>query len=418
MSTAPDTLAPPDTLPGRTRRWPLLVACATAVPLAGALWWAWHAHAATPTGHAQRGTPVSVALVQQRDMPITVTALGTITAANTAVVHARVSGTLLGLGFKEGQPVRAGQELAHIDPEPYRIALAQAQAQLARDQAQLSNARADLKRYEGLVAQDAAPRQQLDTQQATVRQLEATVQGDDAARRNAQLQLSYTTVTAPISGLAGLKQVDVGNTVAPTDANGIVSIAQMRPAAVVFAVNADSLPAMRERQARHEPLGVQAWDRGASRLLAQGEVASIDNAIDLTTGTVKVKALFPNTDDALFANQPVSVRLQLGTVPQAVVVPTAAVLRGASGLYVFELQADAKVAMKPVKLLASDGDASAIQGDVHPGGKVVVDGTDRLRDGAMVEVIDHAASAAGQASGASAGAHGQHRHANREAAGS
>ena len=361
-------------------------------------------------------------------MPVTVSALGTITPANTAVVHARVSGPLLALKFQEGQRVQAGQVLALIDPEPLRIALAQADATLARDQAQLVNARVDLTRYQGLVAQEAAPRQTLDTQQATVRQLEATVQADQAARNSAALQLSYTTVTAPISGVAGLKQVDLGNTVSPTDANGIVSIAQMQPAAVVFAVPAEQLPAMRGLQAKGQAMAVQAWDRAAARLLAQGQVASIDNAIDTTTGTVKVKALFPNADGALFANQPVSVTLQLGRVDQALTVPGAALLRGANGAYVFEVVDGAKVALRPVKVLASDGVRSAVQGDLQAGSRVVVDGTDRLRDGAAVEVIDRAtqrpgraasgadaapagaapaATAASAASAASAGSHGQ-----------
>lgn len=379
----------------------LLMAAALLVAVAGA-WWAHGQTRAPDAGAPARGTPVAVAVVQRRDVPVALTALGTITAANTAVVHARVSGPLLATRFAEGQPVHAGQVLALIDPQPFQIALAQAEAQLARDQAQLANARADLQRYQDLVARDAAPKQQLDTQQAQVEQLVATVQADRAARDNAKLQLSYTTVTAPISGLAGLKQADLGNVVNPGDANGIVTIAQTQPAAVVFAVPELQLGAMRRHLDAHEALPVQAWDRASNTLLAQGEVASLDNAIDTSTGTVKVKALFPNADNRLYANQAVSVRLQLDTVSQGLAVPSAAVQRGAPGTYVFAVDAGGRVALRPVKVLASDADVSAVQGGLHAGDRVVVDGTDRLRDGASVEVMDPAAVASAASGAASA----------------
>lgn len=351
--------------------------------------------------------PVSVAAVQRRDMAVVVDAIGSIASANTAVVRAKVSGELKAIHFKEGQPVKAGQLLALIDPRPFEIARDQAQAALARDQAQLENARADLARYRDLVAKEAAPRQQLDTQQALVHQLEATLLSDQAALDNAKLQLSYTRVTAPIAGQAGLKQADLGNNVSPSDANGLLSIAQNQPAAVVFAVPDARLPRIRQQLGDKQPLAVQAWDREHRQMLAEGRVASTDNAIDASTGTIKVKALFPNQDGSLFPNQFVNVRLQLDTLKDALVVPTAAVQRGAPGTFVYVI-ADGQVALRRVKSLATDGDSTAVQGEIKPGEQVVTDGADRLRDGGKAEVIKAPAGGAsavggrGQGRGASA----------------
>lgn len=349
--------------------------------------------------------PVSVGVVQRRDMNVVIDAIGSIASANTAVVRPKVSGELKALYFHEGQPVKAGQVLALIDPRPYEIARDQAQATLARDQAQLDNARADLARYQGLVAKEAAPRQQLDTQTALVRQLEATVMSDQAALDNARLQLSYTRVTAPIAGQAGLKQADLGNTVTPGDAGGLLSIAQTQPAAVVFAVPDARLSRIRQQLLNKQPLPVQAWDRERRQLLAEGQVASTDNAIDATTGTIKVKALFANKDGGLFPNQFVNVRLQLDRLKDVLVVPTAAVQRGAPGTFVYVVN-DGTVALRKVQLLAADGDTTALQGEVNPGDLVVTDGADRLRDGGKAEVIK---PPAGTASGAGGRERGHHR---------
>lgn len=348
--------------------------------------------------------PVSVGVVQRRDMNVIVDAIGSIASANTAVVRAKVSGELKALYFHEGQPVKAGQVLALIDPRPYEIARDQAQAALARDQAQLENARADLARYQDLVAKEAAPRQQLDTQQALVRQLEATVLSDQAALENARLQLSYTRVTAPIAGQAGLKQADLGNNVTPNDANGLLTIAQTQPAAVVFAVPDARLSRIRQQLADKQPLAVQAWDRERRQLLGEGRVASTDNAIDATTGTIKVKALFPNADGSLFPNQFVNVRLQLDRLQNVLVVPTAAVQRGAPGSFVYVVN-DGTVALRKVQVLTSDGDTTAVQGEVKPGDTVVIDGADRLRDGGKAEVIQPPAGAASGAGGRERGRH-------------
>jgi multidrug efflux system membrane fusion protein len=412
---------------GAARAWVLIAVAIAAVVLAG--WW-WKgreasgadgpASAASAASGAGRGggsgggrfgrtgpQPVSVASVQRRDLAVAMDAIGSIAAANTAVVRAKVSGELKALYFKEGQPVKAGQLLALIDPRPFEIARDQAQAALARDQAQLENARADLARYRDLVAKEAAPRQQLDTQQALVRQLEATLLSDQAALDNARLQLSYTRVTAPISGQAGLKQADLGNTVTPSDANGLLSIAQTQPAAVVFAVPDARLARIRQQLAAQQPLAVQAWDREHRNKLAEGRVDSTDNAIDATTGTIKVKALFDNKDGNLFSNQFVNVRLQLDTLKDVLVVPTAAVQRGAPGTFVY-LVADGTVALRKVQLLATDGEATAVQGELKPGDQVVIDGADRLRDGGKAEVIQAPAAGASAAGGRERGRNRQH----------
>lgn len=396
---------------GRAKTWVLVGVAVLAVAL-GAWWWQGRSAAAggdgatavaagRPAGGRFGRTgpqPVSAARVQQRDMPVVVDAIGSIAAANTAVVRAKVSGELKAIYFREGQAVKAGQVLALIDPRPFEIARDQAQATLARDQAQLENARADLARYKDLVAKEAAPRQQLDTQQALVRQLEATLLSDQAALANAKLQLSYTQVTAPIAGQAGLKQADLGNTVGPNDAAGLLTIAQTQPAAVVFAVPDARLARIREQLSNKQALPVQAWDREHRVKLAEGRVASTDNAIDASTGTIKVKALFDNKDGHLFPNQFVNVRLQLDVLKDALVVPAAAVQRGAPGSFVYVI-ADGTVALRKVQLLATDGEWTAVQGALKAGEQVVTDGADRLRDGGKAEVITAPAGAASAAGG-------------------
>jgi len=384
---------------GRALAWLL-----AALLLAGGsgLWW-WKtrtANPATPTSATQGGgagarrfgganaaQPVSVQAVRLQDIRVSVNAIGSIAASNTAIVRAQVSGVLQSLSFKEGQQVRAGQLLAQIDPRPFQASLSQAEGALARDRAQLDAARVDLARYRGLLAQDAVPKQQLDTQEALVRQLEGTVKADQGTVDNARLQLSYTHVTAPIAGRVGLKQVDLGNVVQPGDVNGIVVVTQTRPIALVFAVPATHVPRITARLRANEALPVEAWDRSGSRQLAVGRVATTDNAIDPSTDTIKVKAMFANTDDALFPNQAVSVRLQLDTLSKVLAVPSAAVLRGAQGFYLYVVNADNTVSTRVVKPGASDGDWIAVEGDLKAGEKVVIDGVDRLRDGAKVEVI-------------------------------
>ncbi|HSN31588.1 MAG TPA: MdtA/MuxA family multidrug efflux RND transporter periplasmic adaptor subunit, partial [Ideonella sp.] len=345
-------------------------------------------------GGVNRVQPVSVVAVRRMDIRVTAQAIGNIAAANTAVVRSRVDAELEALHFKEGQPVRAGPLLAELDARPFRIALEQAQGQLARDQAQLANARVDLQRFQELLAKDAIAGQQVDTQSAQVRQLEGTVQSDRAAVDNAKLQLSYTRVTAPISGVASLKQADLGNIVHASDANGLLSIAQVQPVAVVFAVPEAQLPTIARRMKSGDALPVEAWDRDEKSRLAEGRVASVDNAIDPATGTIKLKALFANEDSRLFPNQFVNVRLQLDTIAHTLAVPGAAVQRGSAGAFVYAVNDDRSVTVRRVQPGAEDGGWVAVQGELREGENVVTDGADRLRDGAMVEVIQSPASTA------------------------
>lgn len=339
------------------------------------------------TGGAGGAQPVSAQAARRQDIRVSVNANGAIAAMNTAVVRVQVSGVLQGLKFREGQQVKAGQWLAQLDPRAFQAALAQAEGALARDKAQIDGARVDLARYRDLLARDAIPKQQLDTQLALVGQLDGTVKLDQAAVAAARLQLSYTRVTAPINGRVGLKQLDIGNVAQPTDTNGIVSITQTQPVVLVFAVPAANVPLLSARLRKGESIPVQVLDSGGRTQLALGQVAALDNAIDPTTDTIKVKALFANTDEALYPNQAVSVKLQIDQLRNALAVPQAAVLRGAQGFYVYVVNADNTVSTRVVQPGAVDASWMAVMGAVQPGDKVVIDGTDRLREGAKVEVI-------------------------------
>ena len=341
-----------------------------------------------PGGRGDRPTPVSLATLGTADIRVQVPAIGTVVPRNQVVVRTRVDGPLLEVAFTEGQAVAAGEVLARIDPEPFKAALAQAQGQLARDAALLKNAQLDLERYQGLLAQDSIAKQQVDTQAALVRQYQGTVQADEAAVKSAALQLSYTTIRAPIAGRAGLRAVDPGNIVKASDATGLVTIAQLSPITAVFAVPEDRLPAILQRLRARQPLAVEAWDRDLKTRLAEGRLLAVDSLIDSATGTVKLKAEYANRDGSLFPNQFVNVRLLLDTLRGVVAVPTAAVLQGAKGSYVYRLGADGTVAAVPVKLGPADGPLAAVEEGLAAGDRVVVDGLDKLKDGAKVEAID------------------------------
>ncbi len=333
-----------------------------------------------------RPQPVSVGEVKQLDLRQTVSAIGTLTALNTAVVRAKVDGELKALRFTEGQMVTAGTLLAEIDARTYEAQLAQAKGQLERDAAQLRNAQLDLKRYRDLLSQDAIARQQVDTQEALVRQLQGTVQADQAQVDNAALQLSYTQVTAPISGRLGLKQVELGSLVRAGDAAGLVTITQTQPMAVLFAVPEAHVPLIQRKLRGGQSLAVQAWDRDLKEKLAEGQVTATDNSIDLGTGTLKLKALLDNREGALFPNQFANIRLQLDTLKDQLAVPVTAVQRGSVGTFVVVVQADGTVKIRTVELGAVDGEWQAVRGALQPGERVVTDGADRLRDGSRVEV--------------------------------
>ena len=338
-------------------------------------------------GEGSRNTPVSVGEVSNRDVRYTVQAAGTLMALNTAVVRAKVDGELKALRFTEGQYVQAGQLLAEIDSRPFDAQLNQAQGQFARDTALLKNAELDLQRYQDLLSKDAIARQQVETQAALVRQLLGTVQADQAQIDLAKLQLSYTRVTAPISGRLGLKQVELGSLVRSSDPNGVVSITQTQPMAVVFSVPEMHVPLIMRQLKLGKALGVEAWDRDQKTRLAQGRVSTTDNAIDVATGTLRLKATLDNRDGSLFPNQFANIRLQLDTLKNALVVPVQAVQRGAAGTFVYVVQADNTVQVQTVQLGAVEGDWQAVTADLKAGQQVVTDGADRLRSGSGVEVV-------------------------------
>jgi multidrug efflux system membrane fusion protein len=329
-----------------------------------------------------------VGLVRRQDVRVMVQAIGTMSARATAVVRAKVSGELTALHFKEGQQVKAGQLLAEIDPRSYQAALSQVQGNLQRDQALLKNAQLDLQRYKDLLAQDSIATQQVDTQAALVRQLEGTVAADQAQMDAARLQLGYTRITAPIAGRLGLRQADRGNVVGPADANGIVTINLVQPIDAAFAVPEAHLAQISQRLAEGAELPVELWDREQKNRLARGRLGALDNAIDPTTGTIKVKAAFANEDGGLFPNQFVNVRLQLNLLPNALTVPGTAVQNS----YVYLVQPDGTVTQRRIRVGVTDGDRVSVEGDLNDGDQVVTDGLDRLREGARVAVIDASAA--------------------------
>ncbi len=354
----------------------------------------WNADAqarpAAPTGRpgAPGGgpTPVVAAPATLGAVDVVMNGLGTVTPLRTVTVRSRVDGELMRVLFDEGQIVKEEQLLAEIDPRPFRVQLAQAEGQLARDRALLENARLDLARYQALFAQDSIAKQQVDTQASLVRQYEGAIQVDRSQIDSAKLQLVYTRITAPVSGRVGLRLVDPGNVVRAGDASGLVVITQLKPVAVVFSVPQDSVPVVMKRMQSGEKIPVEAWDREQRARLAEGILASADNQVDPATGTVKLKAQFANDDGALFPNQFVNVRMKLDTLNGVIVIPSAAVQRGAQGLFVYVVGPDNTVAQRPVKLGPTEGQRVAVTDGLAAGEMLVTDGLDRLRPGARVEV--------------------------------
>jgi multidrug efflux system membrane fusion protein len=341
--------------------------------------------------------PVTAAAARAGDIDVILTALGTVVAQGTATVRNRVDGLLQEARFREGDTVKAGTVLALIDPRSFEVALAQSMGQLAKDQAQLRNAQLDLERYRTLLAQDSIASQQVDTQESLVRQMEGTVLADQAQVDSAKLQLSYTKVTAPIGGRLGLRLVDPGNMVKASDANGLVVITQVQPITVTFSIPQDNLPPVLGRISSGDRLVVEAWNRDGKRKIATGQLLTVDNQIDTTTGTVKLKAAFRNDDMALFPNQFVNVRMRLDTLTGVTLIPAAALQRGSPGTFVYLVKEDNSVTLRPVKPGVAEGEAIAIESGLVPGDKVVVDGGDKLREGAKVEVIVRDSPATGGA---------------------
>ena len=345
-------------------------------------------------GGANAPQPVAAAVAKTGDINIVQTALGTVTALKTATVKPRVDGLLLSVPFTEGQVVKVGDLLAQIDPVPFQVALAQAQGQLARDEALLANAKVDLDRYRTLLAQDSIAKQLVDAQEAQVRQTEGTVQIDRAQVDNAKLQLSYTRVTAPIGGRTGLRIVDAGNMVHASDAAGLVVLTQVDPVTVIFTIPQDALPRVIARLQAGEKPAVEVWDRDQKTKLSTGALITADNQIDVTTGTVKLKAQFANPEAKLYPNQFVNVRMVVDTRKGVVVVPSAALQRAAQGSVVYLVKDDSTVTMRPVKAGPVEGEMMAIESGLAPGDRVIVDGVDRIREGSKVEVTTPGGGAA------------------------
>ncbi len=335
---------------------------------------------------APAGIPVVATPARRGDLPIYLSGLGTVTAFNTVTVRSRVDGELVKVAFEEGQYVHEGDLLAEIDPRPFEVQLAQAEGQLARDLALLKDARLNLRRNEELFARHLIARQQVDDQAALVGQYEGAVKTDRGLIDNAKLQLVYCRITAPISGRVGLRLVDRGNIVHASDPGGLLVITQVEPIAVIFTIPEDDLPAVLTKLRAGVTLAVEAYDRAGQRKLATGALLTTDNQIDPATGTTRLKAVFDNRDEALFPNQFVNVRLLLEVRKDAVIVPAAAIQRGPQGTFAYVVRADRTVEVRSLTPGPTTEGETAVDAGLDAGETVVVDGVDKLRPGALVDV--------------------------------
>jgi membrane fusion protein, multidrug efflux system len=385
--------APARTPPWRRALWLTVIV----LVIAGVAWWV-HSRPApqAPSGriNASGPMPVVAATAEKGDINIVLNGLGTVTPLATVIVRTQISGQLMRVAFKEGQMVKEGDLLAEIDSRPYEQQLANAQGTLLRDQALLANARIDLQRYRTLVKEDSIPTQQLDTQDSLVHQLEGTVKSDQAQVDTAKLNIAYCFILAPVTGRVGLRQVDEGNYVQTGDANGLVVLTQLQPITVVFTLPEDSVPAVMKQLGAGATLQAVAYDRSQTTKIATGVLATVDNQIDTTTGTLKLKAQFDNTDASLFPNQFVNVRLRVETLHDATVIPTAAVQRGAPGTFVYLIKPGDTVAVQAIKLGPAEGERVSVSSGLSIGDRVVVDGADKLRDGAKISLRDASGAAA------------------------
>ena len=358
-------------------------------------------------GRGRTAVPAVIDQVRVSEVPVIVTAIGTVTARSTAAARARVDGLLQSVSFREGQLVRAGEVMARIDPLPYQAALQSAQGQLAKDQAQLDSAKIDLTRYQKLLEQDSIARQQVEAQAALVKQLEGTLLADRAQVATAQLNLGYTEVKAPITGRTGLRQVDAGNMVRSSDTVGIVMITEVQPITTVFSLPQEVLPSVLTAMGRGTgaaqmgrdakgaaKLAVQVLDRDGRTVLDTGELLAVDNQIDAATGTVKLKAVFPNKNNTLFPNQFVNMKLELERLDAAITIPQSAVQRGAPGTYVYVVTSEKTASLRKVQLGPVSGERVVITTGLKEGESIVIDGADKLRDGAPVTTVQAAPAAA------------------------
>ena len=364
--------------------------------LAAIVWFALRARieAPPPAPKAAAAVPATLVRVQREDVPDFLIGVGTVQALATVTVKTRLDGQLERIGYVEGEDVKAGQVLAQLDARPLRAQLEQVQAQKARDEAQLANARRDLKRYTQLIKEDATSQQTLDTQQALVAQVQAAVQTDDAQIDYAQVQLGYATITAPIAGRVGARLVDPGNIVHASDANGLVVINQIDPIAVVFTLPGDAVQAINRAQQAGRRLAVLAYSRNGEALLARGELVLVNNQIDVASGTVQLKARFANPKHVLWPGQYVNVRLRLGEFAQALTVPASVVQRGQSGTYAYVVGADGKAQMRPIEVLQTQDDKAVVVKGLAAGETVVLYGQYKIKPGVAVVAGPGAAAAA------------------------
>ncbi|WP_250450957.1 MdtA/MuxA family multidrug efflux RND transporter periplasmic adaptor subunit [Caballeronia sp. ATUFL_M2_KS44] len=414
--TRPADPAPPVTAatpPRRRRLVPLVVAV---LIVAGAVAW-WHPwnRGGTP-GQPQearqggrRGAnpmnqpqPVHVATVAQGEMPVVINSLGTVTPLANVTVKTQLNGTLMNVAFTEGQMVKKGDLLAQIDPRPYEISLRNAEGTLARDQALLQTARLDLQRYQTLLSQDSIAKQQVDTQASLVKQYEGAVKSDQANVDTYKLDLTYARITAPVSGRVGLRQVDPGNYVTTGDTNGVVVITQLQPISVIFTTSEDNLAAILKPLHTGSKMSVTAYDRANTTAIEAGYLETVDNQIDTTTGTVKLRGTFQNKEGMLFPNQFVNTKLLVDVIKNATIVPTSAVLNGSSGAFVYVVKPDNTVTVRNVKTGPVDGERTSIKSGLQVGERVVIDGSDRLKEGAKITIPADKPKGASGASGASA----------------
>jgi multidrug efflux system membrane fusion protein len=339
--------------------------------------------ATPPAAGLAPAVPVTAAAAERRDVPVILRNIGAVQAFQSVLVRARVDGTLNQVFFQEGQEVQPGDKLAQIDPRPYQAVLDQSMAKKAQEQVNLVNAQRDLARYQALAQRDFASRQQVDTQLALVGQLQASLRGDDASIAAAQLNLDFTNITSPIAGRAGLRLVDPGNLIHATDTTGLVGIAQIHPIAVIFTMPQDNLPAIQAATAKGT-LPVYAYASAGGAMLATGELLTMDNSIDPATGTIKLKAKFPNSDNRLWPGQFVTVGLRIGTLTNVVAIASVAVQHGARGLYVFVVNPDQTVAVRPVEVAQDDGKLAVISKGLEDNVPVVTNGQSRLQNGTRV----------------------------------
>ena len=411
--TPPGTPAPqrPAAKSHRWGRLALALALAAAVVVA----WQYIEKAETPTDEGARpaGPPaqtVRAAPVVKGDMPVTIDALGAVTPFATVTVKTQIAGKLMEVGFQEGQTVKVGDFLAQIDPRPYEAALAQAEGQLAKDSSLYAQAQADLARYETLNKQDSIARQQVDDQTFLVAQDKAAMASDQAQIDTAKLNIAYCRIVSPVNGRVGLRQVDPGNYLQPSDTTGIVVITQLDPISVVFSTPEDNLQQITARLNSGATLSASAYDRSNVKEIAKGTLTTFDNQVDATTGTFKLRATFANPDSTLFPQQFVNVRLLVDTVSGAALAPNAAIQLGANGSFVYVVNEDSTVSVRQVVTGPSDAQNSVIASGLKIGENVVIDGVDRLRDGAKVSVRNAANDSSKNPSAGGDAGKGQHRH--------